>query len=138
MLLIASLVLVFGALFVFIGNVIASEGGELGPLFEQMIHARIPWLLIAIAVGGAGLGIWSLVRSRRWYKWVVVPVEVVLAGFLATYFLSLSWLPEHALAVEVGEPFPAYTLVDQDGGVQAAEAGTARRPALYVFYRGDW
>ncbi len=138
MLLIASLVLVLGAFGVYIGNAIVSEQGQLGLGFEQMIHARIPWLLLAAALGGAGLGVASLVRSRRWYKWLVVPVEVGLAGLLTFYFVSMSFLPEHRLALSVGDPFPAYSLVDHDGELRAVEPARSGRAALYIFYRGDW
>ncbi len=138
MLLIASLVLVLGAFGVYIGNVVLSEQGQLGLGFEQMIHARIPWLLLAAALGGAGLGVASLVRSRRWYKWLVVPVEVGLAGLLTFSFGSMSFLPEHRLALSVGDPFPAYSLVDHDGELRAVEPARSGRAALYIFYRGDW
>ena len=138
MLLIASLVLVLSAFGVYIGNVVLSEQGQLGLGFEQMIHARIPWLLLAAALGGAGLGVASLVRSRRWYKWLVVPVEVGLAGLLTFYFVSVSILPEHRLALSVGDPFPAYSLVDHDGELRAVEPARSGRAALYIFYRGDW
>ncbi len=133
-----SILLVFGAVAVFVGNISASEQGELGFGFEQMIHARIPWLLLAPPLVGAALGIFSLVRARRWYKWAIVPVEVFFAVYFIWYFTSISFLPEHQLALDVGDPFPAYSLVDQDGAVHAVESGIERKPALYVFYRGDW
>ena len=138
MLLIASAVLLLGAIGVFVSNIVVSAQGQLGPVFEQMIHARIPWLLLAAAVGGAGLGVASLVQSRRWYKWGVVPVEVGLAGLLTFYFLSMSFLPEHRLALSIGDPFPSYSLVDQEGVLRAVEPAKTGRAALYVFYRGDW
>ena len=133
-----SIVLVFGAVGVFLGNIMVSEQGQLGLGFEQMIHARIPWVLLAALLGGAALGVWSLVRARRWYKWVIVPVELLFAGLLTFYFTSFSFLPEHRLALSVGDAFPSYSLLDQDGNDHSVEASTARRPALYVFYRGDW
>jgi hypothetical protein len=133
-----SIVLVFGAVGVFLGNIMVSEQGQLGLGFEQMIHARIPWLLLAALLGGAALGVWSLVRARRWYKWVIVPVELLFAGLLTFYFTSFSFLPEHRLALSVGDAFPSYSLLDQDGNAHTVQASTARRPALYVFYRGDW
>jgi hypothetical protein len=138
MLLLLSVVLVLGPLAVFVGNVIGSQQGELGFGFEQMIHARIPWLLVAPALVGAALGIFSLVRARRWYTWGIVPVEIFLAGLMTWYFTSFSFLPEHQLALSVGDPFPPYSLVDQDGNVHAVESAADRRPMLYIFYRGDW
>ena len=133
-----SIVLVFGAVGVFIGNVALSNQGQLGFGFEQMIHARIPWLLISSLGIGSALGIWSLVQSRRWYKWVIVPVELLFAAPLIFYFTSASFLPRHELALSVGDPFPSYALVDQDGKLHTVEAATDRLPALYIFYRGDW
>jgi hypothetical protein len=138
MLLALSVVLVFGAVGVFVGNVAGSEQGQLGFGFEQMIHARTPWLLLASLLGGASLGVASLVRRRRWYKWAIVPVEVFFAALLTWYLASFSFLPEHRLALQVGDAFPAYALLDQDGGMHRMESGTPRRAALYIFYRGDW
>lgn len=138
MLLALSVLLVFGALGVFVGNIIVSQHGELGIGFQQLIHARIPWLLVGSPLVGAALGVWNLVRARRWYKWVIVPFEVLLAGLFTWYFTSFSFLPAHRLALSVGDPFPAYSLVDQDGNVHAVDAGAERPPALYIFYRGDW
>jgi len=138
MLLALSVVLVFGVVGVFIGNAALSNQGQLGPGFEQMIHARIPWLLLASLGIGSALGIWSLMRARRWYKWAIVSVELLFAGLLTFYFASSSFLPQHQLALSVGDPFPSYSLVDQDGEVHTVAASTDRPAALYIFYRGDW
>ena len=132
------MILVFGAVGVFIGNIALSNQGQLGFGFEQMIHARIPWLLVGSLAIGSALGIWSLARARRWYKWVIVPVEVLFAGLLVFYFTSASFLPQHELALSVGDPFPSYSLADQDGKLHTVGASTDRRAALYIFYRGDW
>jgi len=137
-LLAVSIVLVFGAVGVLIGNVALSNHGQLGFGLEQMIHARIPWLLIGSLGIGSALGIWSLVQARRWYKWVIVPVELLFAALLTFYFTSSSFLPQHQLALSVGDPFPSYALVDQDGTLHTVETATPRSPALYIFYRGDW
>ncbi len=136
--LLASILLVFGTVALFIGNLQVSEGGGLGVLHDQMIHARLPWLLILAPVAGAGLGVWSLVRQRRWYKWGIVPVEILFAGLLVFYFTSMSFLPEPRLALAGGDAFPSSSLPDQDGILRVAETGADQRPALYVFYRGDW
>ncbi len=135
--LIASIVLVFGAVAVLVGNVVMSDQGQLGLGFEQMIHARIPWLLVAALLLGAGLGVASLVRARRGYKWAIVPVEVFFAVFLS-WSISLSFLPEHRLALSVGDAFPSYSLVDQDGELHSVQSATGRSPTLFIFYRGDW
>lgn len=138
MLLAVSILLVFGAVGMFVGNIAASEQGQLGVGFEQMIHARIPWLLLLPLLGGSALGVVSLVRRRRWYKWGIVSVEVFFAVLLTWYFMSFSFLPEHRLALAVGDRFPAYALLDQDGNLHRVDAGAPRRRALYIFYRGDW
>jgi hypothetical protein len=138
MLLAMSMLLVFGAVAVFVGNMMVSEQGALGFGYEQMLHARTPWLLLMALLGGAGLGVASLVRSRRWYKWGIVPIEVLFAGLLTFYFTSMSFLPEHRLTLSVGDPFPAYALSDQDGNLHRSASNGPRAPALYIFYRGDW
>ena len=121
-----------------VGAAAGSEQGEPRFGFEQLIHARIPWLLLAPLVGGAALGVISLVRSRRWYMWGVVPVEVFFAVLLTWYFVSFSLLPTYRLALSVGDAFPTYSLIDQDGKLHRVESATPRRPALFIFYRGDW
>ena len=133
-----SIVLVFGALGVFAGNAVLSDEGELGFGFQQMILARLPWGLLVPALAGSALGVWSLVRRQRWYMWGIVPIEVGLAGLLTWYITSFSFLPEHRLAVSVGDAFPPYSLLDQDGKLHTIESGSRRRRALYIFYRGDW
>ena len=142
MLFLLSILLVLGPVGVFIGNVAASEQGQLGFGFQQMIHARVPWGLVAPALAGAGLGVYSLVRARRGYMWPIVPVQVFLAALLTWYFTSFSFLPDHQLALAVGDAFPSYSLADQDGKLHsftsAADGEEDGRPALYVFYRGDW
>ena len=137
MLLLGSLVLVFGTVAVTFVQM-GSTGDELRFGYEQMIHARIPWLFLAFLGVGCGLGIASVVRRRAWYKYPVVGVELMLSGLLAWYFASYSFLPPHELGVGVGDPFPTYSLPDQDGQVHTVEATVPRSPALYIFYRGDW
>lgn len=132
----ASALLVFGTVGWLLTAMSPSE--ELVPGFEQIIHANIPWLvLVSLWVGGA-LGIAALVRRRRWLSFGIVGVELLLVGLVSFYFLRISWLPEHELAVGLGEPFPAYELVDQDGKLHASAIDVPREPALYIFYRGDW
>ena len=133
-----SMLLVFGAVAVSVGAGAGSEQGEFLFGFEQLTHARIPWLLLGPLIGGATLGVISLVRSRRWYMWGVVPVEVFFAVLLTWYFVSFSFLPTHGLALSVGDAFPTYSLIDQDGKLHQVESATRRRPALFIFYRGDW
>jgi hypothetical protein len=135
---VASLILVFGTVLVFVANVVLSDRGVLAPGFEQMIHAEIPWLLVSALVAGVLLGVVSVVRKRSWPKVGLVTIEVVVAAFALFFFLDLTRLPAHPLAVHVGERFPAYSLTDQDGAVHTNESDGRRGAALYVFYRGDW
>ncbi len=135
-LLIGSLVFVLGAL-----GMLLLHGGESSELrfgYQQMIHARIPWLLLGSLGLGSALGIASLLRTRATYRYAVVGTEVLLSGLIAWYFVGFSFLPPHALAVDVGDPFPSYSLPDQDGQIHRVEASSPRPPALYIFYRGDW
>ena len=106
--------------------------------YEQLIHARIPWLLLGALWLGAMLGLLSLRRGRRWFYYPVLGVELLLAGGLSFYMLAGSFLPESELRVAVGDAFPSYALLDQDERLHNLAAGEPRKPALYVFYRGDW
>ena len=136
MLLIGSIVFVFGAVAVVVLNVGTTEALRLG--HEQMIHARTPWLVLGALGVGCALGLGSIVQKRAWHKVPVVGLELALTGLLTWYFASFSFLPPHELQVGVGDPFPAYSLPDQDGRVHAVEASAPRGPTLYIFYRGDW
>jgi hypothetical protein len=138
MLLALSVVLVFGVAGLFVGNLFLSDQGQLVLGAGQVIHPRIPWLLIGSLGAGSVLGIWSLMRARRWYKWVIVPVELLLAGVLTFNLTSAGFMPRQELALSVGDPFPSYSLTDQDGELHFVQASTDRPPALYIFYRGDW
>lgn len=137
MLLLLSVALVFGAVAVVVGN-LAGNPTSLGFGFEQMIHARIPWLLLGSLAAGCGLAIASLVRRPSVYKYGVLGLELVFAGLLGWYFLGVSFLPEHGISVRVGDPFPAYSLPDQEGRIHTAGASGHRSPTLYIFYRGGW
>jgi len=135
-LLAASLALVLGTVAWFVLGAQGSSPTALGT--EQLIYARIPWLALGALALGCGLGVWALLRRRRWYAWGVVGLELVLSGLLGFYFLSVSFLPEHGLAVAVGDSFPRYALADQDGQLRSNEGAAPQRRALYIFYRGDW
>jgi hypothetical protein len=130
---------VFGAVAGFAGVLAGSDPGELRFGFEQLIHARIPWLLLASLVGGAALGVVSLIRVRRWYTWAVVPVEVFFAALLTGYFIL--WDTEDVLLDDLDirhrdSPglrdiaFPTALLVDSNGIVRwAYETDTYRTRA---------
>ena len=117
---------------------LASPTPELWPGYRQMIHARVPWLLLGLLWAGGALGLAALLRRFRWGRLGVVLLELPLIALASWYFLSFSYLPPHELKVAPGAPFPAYALPDQDGELRRFEPATARGPALYVFYRGDW
>ena len=136
MLLGPSLVLVLGTFAWFILGAQGTSPLALGT--EQLIHARIPWLALGALALGCGLGVAALVRRRRWYAWGSVGLELVLSGLLGFYFLRVGFLPEHKLAVGVGEGFPSYALADQDGVLRSNDGAPPRTRALYIFYRGDW
>jgi hypothetical protein len=132
-----SALLVFGTLAV-IGVNLASESPELWLGSSQIIHARIPGLLLAGLWGGVALGVASLARGRRLPKLGVLLLEIPPVVLVTAYVFSLSMLPHHALSVEVGDPFPGYALADQDGALREVAALEKRPPALYIFYRGHW
>jgi hypothetical protein len=132
-----SALLVLGTLGVIAAN-LSMPGAELRPGYQQMIHARVPWVLLGLLWAGTALGIAAVVRRRALPRIALLGLEIPLVGLASWYFLGYSFLPPHALRVEVGEPFPSYSLVDQDGRLQRLDAGTPREPALYIFYRGDW
>lgn len=132
-----SAALVFGTIGLLLLNM-GTQDGELHLGFQQLIHARVPWLLLAALWAGCGLGVVAAALRRRWYRFAVLGLELALTGLVSWYFLVFSFLPDHELAVVAGDPFPAYELVDQDGTLHRVPASTPREPALYVFYRGDW
>lgn len=132
-----SVLLVFGTVGVIFAHM-GAQDGELRFGFQQMIHARIPWLFLLTLWSGCALGIASFVRQRRAYKYPVLGLEIAATALVSWYFLSFSYLPPHELAVQVGDPLPSYELVDHEGGLQRVEVSTPRKPVLYVFYRGDW
>jgi hypothetical protein len=132
-----SALLVFGTVGVILLH-LGSPTPELWPGYRQMIHARIPWLLLGFLWGGGLLGVAALLRRFRWPKLGVVLLELPLIALASWYFLAFSFLPSHELEISPGMPFPAYALRDHDGELRRFEPAAARRPALYIFYRGDW
>jgi len=132
-----SLLLVFGTL-ALIGVNLTSESPDLHLGASLVIRGRIPWILLAALWGGVALGVASLSRGRKLPKLGALLLEIPPVAFASWYVLVGSTLPAHALAVEVGDPFPAYTLEDQDGVLHQLAALEKRPPALYIFYRGHW
>ncbi|MDX1650325.1 MAG: hypothetical protein R3263_10770 [Myxococcota bacterium] len=132
-----SVLLVFGTL-ALIGVNVSSETPEPSLGAGLIIEGRVPWMLLALLWGGVGLGVASLFRGRRLAKRGVVLLEIVPVALVTWYAAVGSALPAHTVAVDVGDPFPAYALRDQDGVLHERAAGEKRPPALYIFYRGYW
>ena len=132
-----SVLLVFGTL-ALIGVNLGAESPELRLGAGQLIRGRIPWLLLGALWGGVALGFASLFRGRRLPKLGVLLLEIPPVAAVSWYVLVQSVLPAHTLAVDVGEPFPGYALVDQDGAPHEVASLEKRPPALYIFYRGHW
>ncbi len=132
-----SALLVFGTLAVILRGM-GAQDGELRLGFEQLIHARVPWLLLGLLWAGGGLGIASVVRKRAWTKFALLALELPLVGLVSWYILAFGYLPPHELATRVGDVFPAYALLDHEGELEEVGASTRREPTLYIFYRGDW
>ena len=133
--LIASLLIVAATVAVVFSNAGAEATLPFG--FEQMIHARLPWLVLGGLVLGSGLGVAALVRRRSAPRYAVLGVELALSALIG-WSLFFSFLPPHPLAVAVGDAFPDYALVDHEGTLRNSDAAGAEGPTLYVFYRGDW
>jgi hypothetical protein len=132
-----SMLLVFGTLAAILANV-TSDTPQLSLGAGLIIQGRVPWVLLALLWGGVGLGVASLARGRRLPKLGVLLLEIVPVALVTGYAAVGSALPAHALAIEEGDPFPAYALRDQDGALHERATGEARPPALYIFYRGHW
>ena len=132
-----SILLVFGTL-ALIGVNLTSESPDLHLGASLIIRGRIPLILLAVLWGGIALGVASLSRGRKLPKLGVLLLEVAPVAFVSWYVILGSVLPAHALAIEVGNPFPAYALHDQDGALRERAALEKRPPALYIFYRGHW
>ncbi len=132
-----SLLTVFGVL-ALVGASLGAYEPDLRLGAGFIIQGRVPWLLLGALWGGVALGAASLLRGRKLPKLGVLALEIVPVAYLTWYVLVGSAFPAHALSVEVGDPFPGYTLEDQDGAVHAVAARGPRPPALYIFYRGHW
>ncbi|MDE0884006.1 MAG: hypothetical protein OSB70_00590 [Myxococcota bacterium] len=117
-------------------------GGAMGngPLIghDEFIHARVPWRVLGLLWLGGGLGLAVLAKRRTLLSATSFGLQVLLVGFFSSYFLQDSFLPDHAVALKVGEAFPSYALLDQDEIVHSSTSNEPREPALYIFYRGDW
>lgn len=132
-----SLLMVFGTL-ALIGVSLTSQSPTLDLGAGLIIRGRTPWVLLAVLWGGVAIGAASAFRGRKLPKLGVVLLEFSIVAFVSWYVAVGSVLPAHTLAIDVGDPFPAYALQDQDGALHAHAALEKRAPALYIFYRGHW
>jgi hypothetical protein len=132
-----SVLLVFGTAGLILFQM-ATQSPVLVPGYEQLVHARIPWLLLTPLWLGGALGVAALWRGRTLLRGAVLALELPLVALASWYFLSYSFLPPHELARDVGDAFPEYALLDQDGARVTSQESRAAGPALYIFYRGDW
>ncbi len=139
-----SAILVFGLFGLLVAAATADDPTKLPLPVDWLIHERIPVAMLAVLGAGVVLGVTS--RARRWAKFPVVALELVAAGLLTFYFTTQSFGTAPAPRIAVGEPFPSWTLPDQDGVVRRfvaeglGETIAAPHPgrALYLFYRGHW
>ena len=129
-------VLLVAATLAVIGVNVSAETPQLGA--GLLIGGPVPWALLGALWGGLALGTLSWLRGRSLPKLGVVLLEAGVAAAVTWYVFAGSVLPPHTLAVDPGDPFPAYALVDQEGTPHELAALEAREPALYVFYRGHW
>lgn len=132
-----SMLLVFGILAVTQWN-LAAESPDLHLGAGQIIAGRVPWLLLGGLWAGVALGVASLRRGRKLPRLAVLLLEIPPVVYLSWYVFFGSVLPAHDLAIEVGDPFPAYALEDHTGTLREVAGRERRPPALYVFYRGPW
>lgn len=134
--LLLSVVLVAAVIALLAINLRPSDELQLGA--RQLIHSRVPWLLLVTLVVGTALGLSSVLARPAWYKYLLVGLEVLVTALIGFMFLRASPLPAHALSAKVGDPFPAVMLPAHDGRRFDSRSLAGKSPALYIFYRGDW
>ncbi len=132
-----SLILVFGTLAV-VGVGVAAEVPDPRLGAGEIIYGRVPWLLLGVLWVGVTLAAVALFRGRRLPELGVLLLEIAPVAYVTWYVLVGSAVPPHTLTVDVGDAFPGYALVDQDGARREVASGERRAPALYIFYRGGW
>ena len=131
-------ILVVSVVLAGVGVSLTSEAPDVQLGAGLIIQGRVPWVLLALLWGGVALGALSMLRGRALPKLAVVVLEVVPVAFVTWYVIAGSALPAHTLAINPGDPFPAYALEDPDGALHRVAALEKRAPALYIFYRGHW
>lgn len=69
-------------------------------------------------------------------SWILAGNVVVLGGFFL-YLLTQAPLPDQAIKVQLGEPFPLLTAPDSQGTIHSSETWKGKR-VLFKFFRGHW
>jgi hypothetical protein len=108
------------------------------------IFRDVPWANLLLLAGALALSVIGLRRAGSRGGWRVAAgivglgfTGLVAAGFVF-YVFSLSYqLPSAELAIAEGEPFPAMTLVAEDGSVFDTGTELGGR-TIVVFFRGHW
>lgn len=144
--LVLSAVIVFGLAGLLVCAALATDPSQVPLPVAWLIHSRTPWALLASAAAGLAVGASSLRRQQGWTARLLVAGEATVVAALALFFTHASFLPDRPLGVAVGDVFPSWTLLDQDGTSRSHVAprggevleDAVRRHSLYIFYRGDW
>lgn len=108
---------------------------RLGARFPSLRDNALPsWILVGL---GLVLSTLAIVRARRRrLAGVLLGLNVVVSAALAAFLLVLTALPA-VRGPQVGQPAPAFALVDQ-GEKTVRLADFRGAPLLLVFYRGHW
>lgn len=135
---VTSALLVFGALAVFLRNVVGDSGTSLPFGGETLLLSNTPWPFVTALTVGALIGIVAFWKRPSRARGALVATEVLVAILGLWFFFGDSVLPEHTLHISVGDSFPQYALSDQQGTVREGPITDPSAPKLYIFYRGDW
>lgn len=125
----------------FVGTLLATLPflGLISTFMIKGLARTSPRLPVILGLGIAGLAI-SI------YEYLIVPQEgllplaltlVALLGFLAYDFWYSVFGREPSPSLKLGEDLPGFGLEDSDGNPVSSGSFTGR-PALILFYRGNW
>ncbi len=94
-------------------------------------------LALLVSSGGAFLAAWELFIERiaGWPPFVVAVVALVLLLLYVFWYSRFGRITTSRL--DVGSKLPAFTVTDLDGNEVSSET-LAGRPAVLLFYRGNW
>ena len=113
------------------------------------IHERIPWpafaiaaaaILVSIAGLGLALGLNSPHTKLGFGLLAFLACIVVGAGGgrFVSYAMRGTLNPPFTLKLEVGQRFPSFALVDQNGSIRRGPAPSDASATLIYIYRGDY